>query len=211
MMNLILFGPPGAGKGTQTEILCNHLHIPKIGTGDALRGEIRKGTELGQQCKALMDEGKFVPDEIVTEIIRNRVNSPDCAEGFILDGFPRNLNQARQLSVMGIEITKAIVINVPDDVLVERVQGRLVCDNCGLSYHEQNAPPTKPGVCDVCGGHLAARADDKPETVRARLATYHELTQPVVEYYESIGLLAKVDGTRGIHATTDQILKALED
>lgn len=211
MMNLILFGPPGAGKGTQTEILCNRLGIPKIGTGDALRGEIRKGTQLGLCCKTLMDEGKFVPDEIVTEIIRNRVNSPDCRNGFILDGFPRNLAQAKKLSEMGIEITKAIAINVPDDLLVERVQGRVVCENCGLSYHAVNAPPKKAGVCDVCGGSLVARPDDKPETVRARLATYREQTQPVVEYYASVGLLQRVDGTKGIQATTEQILLALED
>ena len=210
MMKLIMFGPPGAGKGTQTDILCRRYGIQKISTGDALREVIRSGSELGQQVKGLMDQGKFVPDEIVTEIIRDRVSSPDCANGFILDGFPRNLAQAEALLNMGIRMNKALLINVPDEVLVERVQGRVVCSKCGASYHVTNNPPQEEGVCDKCGGCLEARSDDRPETVRARLKTYHELTDPVVDFYRGRGVLSEIDGTADIETATAEILKILE-
>ena len=210
MMKLIMFGPPGAGKGTQTDILCRRYGIQKISTGDALREVIRSGSELGQQVKGLMDQGKFVPDEIVTEIIRDRVSSPDCANGFILDGFPRNLAQAEALLNMGIRMNKALLINVPDEVLVERVQGRVVCSKCGASYHVTNKPPQEEGVCDKCGGCLEARSDDRPETVRARLKTYHELTDPVVDFYRGRGILSEIDGTADIETATAEILKILE-
>ena len=210
MMKLIMFGPPGAGKGTQTDILCRRYGIQKISTGDALRDVIRSGSELGQQVKGLMDQGKFVPDEIVTEIIRDRVSSPDCANGFILDGFPRNLAQAEALLNMGIRMNKALLINVPDEVLVERVQGRVVCSKCGASYHVTNNPPQEEGVCDKCGGCLEARSDDRPETVRARLKTYHELTDPVVDFYRGRGILSEIDGTADIETATAEILKILE-
>lgn len=210
MMKLIMFGPPGAGKGTQTDILCRRYGIQKISTGDALREVIRSGSELGQQVKGLMDQGKFVPDEIVTEIIRDRVSSPDCANGFILDGFPRNLAQAEALLNMGIRMNKALLINVPDEVLVERVQGRVVCSKCGASYHVTNNPPQEEGVCDKCGGCLEARSDDRPETVQARLKTYHELTDPVVDFYRGRGILSEIDGTADIETATAEILKILE-
>ena len=210
MMKLIMFGPPGAGKGTQTDILCRRYGIQKISTGDALREVIRSGSELGQQVKGLMDQGKFVPDEIVTEIIRDRVSSPDCANGFILDGFPRNLAQAEAMLNMGIRMNKALLINVPDEVLVERVQGRVVCSKCGASYHVTNNPPQEEGVCDKCGGCLEARSDDRPETVRARLKTYHELTDPVVDFYRGRGILSEIDGTADIETATAEILKILE-
>ena len=210
MMKLIMFGPPGAGKGTQTDILCRRYGIQKISTGDALREVIRSGSELGQQVKGLMDQGKFVPDEIVTEIIRDRVSSPDCANGFILDGFPRNLAQAEALLNMGIRMNKALLINVPDEVLLERVQGRVVCSKCGASYHVTNNPPQEEGVCDKCGGCLEARSDDRPETVRARLKTYHELTDPVVDFYRGRGILSEIDGTADIETATAEILKILE-
>lgn len=210
MMKLIMFGPPGAGKGTQTDILCRRYGIQKISTGDALREVIRSGSELGQQVKGLMDQGKFVPDEIVTEIIRDRVSSPDCANGFILDGFPRNLAQAEALLNMGIRMNKALLINVPDEVLVERVQGRVVCSKCGASYHVTNNPPQEEGVCDKCGGCLEARSDDRPETVRARLKPYHELTDPVVDFYRGRGILSEIDGTADIETATAEILKILE-
>ena len=210
MMKLIMFGPPGAGKGTQTDILCRRYGIQKISTGDALREVIRSGSELGQQVKGLMDQGKFVPDEIVTEIIRDRVSSPDCANGFILDGFPRNLAQAEALLNMGIRMNKALLINVPDEVLVERVQGRVVCSKCGASYHVTNNPPQEEGVCDKCGGCLEARSDDRPETVRARLKTYHELTDPAVDFYRGRGILSEIDGTADIETATAEILKILE-
>ena len=210
MMKLIMFGPPGAGKGTQTDILCRRYGIQKISTGDALREVIRSGSELGQQVKGLMDQGKFVPDEIVTEIIRDRVSSPDCANGFILDGFPRNLAQAEALLNMGIRMNKALLINVPDEVLVEWVQGRVACSKCGASYHVTNNPPQEEGVCDKCGGCLEARSDDRPETVRARLKTYHELTDPVVDFYRGRGILSEIDGTADIETATAEILKILE-
>ena len=210
MMKLIMFGPPGAGKGTQADILGRRYGIKKISTGDALRAVIRSGSERGEQVKALMDEGKFVPDEIVTEIIRDRVASPDGANGFILDGFPRNLAQAEELVGMGIRVNKALLINVPDDVLVDRVQGRMVCDKCGASYHLKNNPPAAEGVCDKCGGRLEARKDDRPETVRARLKVYHDLTDPVVEFYRNRGVLSEIDGTASIDEATAEILKILE-
>ena len=190
MMKLIMFGPPGAGKGTQADILGRRYGIKKISTGDALRDVIRSGSELGEQVKDLMDQGKFVPDEIVTEIIRDRVSSPDCANGFILDGFPRNLAQAEALVDMGIKVNKALLIDVPDEVLVDRVQGRVMCDKCG--------------------GHLEARNDDRPETVRARLKVYHELTDPVVDFYRNRGVLSEIDGTTSIENATAEILKILE-
>ena len=206
MMKLIMFGPPGAGKGTQADILGRRYGIKKISTGDALRDVIRSGSELGEQVKDLMDQGKFVPDEIVTEIIRDRVSSPDCANGFILDGFPRNL----ALVDMGIKVNKALLIDVPDEVLVDRVQGRVMCDKCGASYHLKNNPPAVEGVCDKCGGHLEARSDDRPETVRARLKVYHELTDPVVDFYRNRGVLSEIDGTTSIENATAEILKILE-
>ena len=190
MMKLIMFGPPGAGKGTQADILGRRYGIKKISTGDALRDVIRSGSELGEQVKDLMDQGKFVPDEIVTEIIRDRVSSPDCANGFILDGFPRNLAQAEALVDMGIKVNKALLIDVPDEVLVDRVQGRVMCDKCG--------------------GHLEARSDDRPETVQARLKVYHELTDPVVDFYRNRGVLSEIDGTTSIENATAEILKILE-
>ena len=210
MMKLIMFGPPGAGKGTHADILGRRYGIKKISTGDALREVIRSGSELGEQVKDLMDQGKFVPDEIVTEIIRDRVSSPDCANGFILDGFPRNLGQAEALVDMGIKVNKALLIDVPDEVLVDRVQGRVMCDKCGASYHLKNNPPAVEGVCDKCGGHLEARSDDRPETVRARLKVYHELTDPVVDFYRNRGVLSEIDGTTSIENTTAEILKILE-
>ena len=195
MMKLIMFGPPGAGKGTQADILGRRYGIKKISTGDALRDVIRSGSE---------------PDEIVTEIIRDRVSSPDCANGFILDGFPRNLAQAEALVDMGIKVNKALLIDVPDEVLVDRVQGRVMCDKCGASYHLKNNPPAVEGVCDKCGGHLEARSDDRPETVRARLKVYHELTDPVVDFYRNRGVLSEIDGTASIENATAEILKILE-
>lgn len=210
MMKLIMFGPPGAGKGTQADILGRRYGIKKISTGDALREVIRSGSELGEQVKALMDEGKFVPNEIVTEIIRDRISSPDCANGFILDGFPRNLEQAKELVGMGVRVNKALLINVPDEVLVDRVQGRVMCDKCGASFHLKNNPPAVEGVCDKCGGHLQARHDDRPETVRARLKVYHEQTDPVVDFYRDRGVLSEIDGTASIEAAAEEILKILE-
>ena len=209
MMKLIMFGPPGAGKGTQADILCRRYGIKKISTGDALRDVIRSGSELGEQVKDLMDQGKFVPDEIVTEIIRDRVSSPDCANGFILDGFPRNLAQAEALVDMGIKVNKALLIDVPDEVLVDRVQGRVMCDKCGASYHIVNIPPKKEGICDVCGGALKQRKDDDPETVKDRLAVYHKETEPLKGFYEARGVLKTVEDQPTVEGTTREILRVL--
>ena len=209
MMKLIMFGPPGAGKGTQADILGRRYGIKKISTGDALRDVIRSGSELGEQVKDLMDQGKFVPDEIVTEIIRDRVSSPDCANGFILDGFPRNLAQAEALVDMGIKVNKALLIDVPDEVLVDRVQGRVMCDKCGASYHLKNNPPAVEGVCDKCGGRLVQRKDDAPETVKARLEVYHKETEPLKDFYAKRGLLKSVENQPTVAETTEAILRAL--
>ena len=209
MMKLIMFGPPGAGKGTQADILCRRYGIKKISTGDALREVIRSGSELGEQVKDLMDQGKFVPDEIVTEIIRDRVSSPDCANGFILDGFPRNLAQAEALVDMGIKVNKALLIDVPDEVLVDRVQGRVMCDKCGASYHLKNNPPAVEGVCDKCGGKLVQRKDDAPETVKARLEVYHKETEPLKDFYAQRGLLKPVENQPSVEETSRAILHAL--
>ena len=209
MMKLIMFGPPGAGKGTQADILGRRYGIKKISTGDALRDVIRSGSELGEQVKDLMDQGKFVPDEIVTEIIRDRVSSPDCANGFILDGFPRNLAQAEALVDMGIKVNKALLIDVPDEVLVDRVQGRVMCDKCGASYHLVAVPPKQPGVCDSCGGKLVQRKDDAPETVKSRLAVYHKETEPLKDFYAQRGLLKPVENQPTVDGTLQAILHAL--
>ena len=209
MMKLIMFGPPGAGKGTQADILGRRYGIKKISTGDALRDVIRSGSELGEQVKDLMDQGKFVPDEIVTEIIRDRVSSPDCANGFILDGFPRNLAQAEALVDMGIKVNKALLIDVPDEVLVDRVQGRVMCDKCGASYHLKNNPPAVEGVCDKCGGKLIQRHDDEPETVKARLEVYHRETEPLKAFYAQRGLLKSVENQPTVAGTSQAILHAL--
>ena len=209
MMKLIMFGPPGAGKGTQADILGRRYGIKKISTGDALRDVIRSGSELGEQVKDLMDQGKFVPDEIVTDIIRDRFSSPDCANGFILDGFPRNLAQAEALVDMGIKVNKALLIDVPDEVLVDRVQGRVMCDKCGASYHLKNNPPAVEGVCDKCGGRLVQRKDDEPETVKARLEVYHKETEPLKDFYKKLGNLKLVEGNQPIENATRDILAAL--
>ena len=209
MMKLIMFGPPGAGKGTQADILGRRYGIKKISTGDALRDVIRSGSELGEQVKDLMDQGKFVPDEIVTEIIRDRVSSPDCANGFILDGFPRNLAQAEALVDMGIKVNKALLIDVPDEVLVDRVQGRVMCDKCGASYHLKNNPPAVEGVCDKCGGRLVQRKDDAPETVKARLEVYHKATEPLKDFYAQRGLLKPVENQPSVEETSQAILRVL--
>ena len=209
-MNLILLGAPGAGKGTQAEIICAKLNIPSISTGNILRAAVKEGTEMGLKAKSFMDAGALVPDEVIIGILKERLAQPDCANGFILDGFPRNLAQAEELVGMGIRVNKALLINVPDDVLVDRVQGRMVCDKCGASYHLKNNPPAAEGVCDKCGGRLEARKDDRPETVRARLKVYHDLTDPVVEFYRNRGVLSEIDGTASIDEATAEILKILE-
>jgi adenylate kinase len=200
-MNIILFGPPGAGKGTQAKKLVDFYGIPQISTGDILRANVRAETELGLAAKAFMDRGDLVPDEVLIGIIKNRLNEPDCTKGFILDGYPRTLPQANALGVILEEIEKPIDIilnfEVPDEELVERTSGRLMC-KCGASYHKIFNPPKKAGICDICGAEVYQRADDTEEAVKNRLEVYKKQTQPLIDYYKETGILVTLDGTKDI-------------
>lgn len=208
-MNLILLGAPGAGKGTQAEILCEKLGIVTISTGNILREAVKNGTDLGKEAKAFMDAGDLVPDELIIGILKDRLAQPDCANGFILDGVPRTLAQAQTIEKMGIVIDKALNIAVRDEAIIERMSGRRVCEKCGASYHIENNPPEVEGVCDACQGTVSIRKDDAPETVRARLDVYHAQTAPLIDYYAGKGNLVEVDGEVGIEATTIAILEVL--
>ena len=208
-MNLILLGAPGAGKGTQAEIICAKLNIPSISTGNILRAAVKDGTEMGLKAKSFMDAGALVPDEVIIGILKDRLSEADCANGFILDGVPRTIAQAEAIEKMGIRIDKVLELSVADDVIVNRMGGRRVCESCGASYHVVNIPPKKEGVCDVCGGALKQRKDDDPETVRDRLAVYHKETEPLKGFYEARGILKTVDDYPTVEETTQAILKVL--
>ena len=208
-MNLILLGAPGAGKGTQAEILVQKLSIPAITTGNMLREAIANGTELGKKAKQYMDEGALVPDERILGIVADRVAQPDCQNGFILDGVPRTIAQAEALEEDGIIFDAVVALEVPDEVIEGRMEGRRVCPDCGASYHIVNNPPKTEGVCDACGGTLQQRKDDTPETVQARLKEYHEVTEPLKSFYEARGILKVVDDQPTLEETTAAILKAL--
>ena len=210
-MNLILLGAPGAGKGTQAEVICNHLSIPAISTGNIIREALSKGTEMGLKAKSFIDAGQLVPDDVVIGIIKERLAKDDCKNGFILDGFPRTIPQAEALDNMGIVIDKVIDIEVPDEKIVTRMSGRRVCSKCGASFHLEHRKPAKEGICDVCGGELVQRKDDHPDTVLDRLKVYHEQTEPLKGYYEKAGLLTIVEGQEDVADTTALTLKALED
>ncbi|WP_025324268.1 adenylate kinase [Deferrisoma camini] len=209
-MRLILLGPPGAGKGTQAKRLIERYGIPQISTGDILRAAVRDGTDLGKKAKQYMDAGKLVPDEVVIGIIEERLQEADCANGFILDGFPRTVAQAdalnRVLANLGQAIDHVVSIEVPDEELVERLTGRRTCRGCGAMYHVKFSPPKAQGVCDKCGGELYQRDDDREETIRARLKVYHEQTAPLVEYYEKAGLLRRIPG----QGSVDEIYARIE-
>ena len=208
-MNLILLGAPGAGKGTQAELLLEKLGIPSISTGNMLREAIRNGTPLGMKAKQYMDEGALVPDELVLGIVAERVTQPDCANGFILDGVPRTLAQAEALDAKGVRIDHVVSIEVDDSVIEGRMTGRRVCSNCGASYHVvANAPKTE-GVCDLCGSELVIRKDDAPETVRHRLEVYHASTEVLKSYYDKQGKVRLVEGNQDIQSINDQILTAI--
>ena len=209
-MRLILLGAPGAGEGTQAEILSKRLGIPTISTGNILREAIRNRTETGLKAKAFMDQGKLVPDEVVIGIIKDRLAQDDCKNGFILDGFPRTIPQAEALDRMGIEIDRVIDIEVTDEKIAQRVSGRRVCLDCGATYHVDYKKPTKDGVCDHCGNTLVQRKDDLPETVEARLKVYHEQTEPLKDYYAACGKLKIVEGQEELADTTRLTLAALE-
>lgn len=210
-MNLILLGAPGAGKGTQAEVICDKLGVPTISTGNIIREALSKGTEMGIKAKSFIDAGQLVPDEVVIGIIKERLAKDDCKNGFILDGFPRTIPQAEALDAMGVVIDKVIDIEVPDDKIVQRLSGRRVCADCGASYHLEYKKPEKEGICNVCGGKLVQRKDDHPDTVLDRLKVYHEQTEPLKDYYYKAGLLKVVEGQEEVAATTALTLKALED
>ncbi len=210
-MNLILLGAPGAGKGTQAEVICEKLSIPAISTGNIIREALAKGTEMGVKAKSYIDAGQLVPDEVVIGIIKERLAKDDCQNGFILDGFPRTIPQAEALDAMGVVINKVIDIEVPDEKIIKRMSGRRVCSKCGASYHLEYKKPAKDGVCDVCDGDLIQRKDDHPDTVLDRLNVYHEQTEPLKDYYSKAGLLKVVEGQEEVADTTALTLKALED
>ena len=208
-MNLILLGAPGAGKGTQAELLTKKLSIPAISTGNMLREAMANGSELGQQVKKIMEEGSLVPDGVILDIVAERVSQPDCANGFILDGVPRTLAQAKALTEKGIRIDHVVSIEVDDEVIESRMTGRRVCGKCGASYHIVANPPAQDGVCDQCSGELMIRKDDAPETVRKRLQVYHESTEVLKAYYAEAGKLRLIEGNQSIEGAGRDILKAI--
>ncbi len=208
-MNLILLGAPGAGKGTQAEVICKALNIPTISTGNMLRAAVKAGTEYGLKAKAAMDAGDLVSDDIVIGILKDRIKEPDAQNGFILDGFPRTVPQAEALDAMGVTIDKVIEIHVPDEKIQHRLSGRRVCLDCGATYHVDFKPSKTEGVCDVCGKQLVIRKDDEPETVKSRLKTYHEQTAPLKGYYEAQGKLVTVEGQEEVADTSRLTLEAL--
>ena len=209
-MKLILLGAPGAGKGTQAEVIMDHLNIPAISTGNIIREALKNGTEVGLKAKSYMDAGKLVPDEVVIEIIKERLAKDDCKNGFILDGFPRTVPQAEALDAMGIAIDKVVDIEVADEKIAQRLGGRRVCANCGASYHTEYKPSKVEGVCDKCGGPTVQRKDDEPATVLDRLKVYHEQTELLKDYYAKKGILAVVYGAEEVSETSARTLKALE-
>ena len=208
-MNLILLGAPGAGKGTQAELLTEKLSIPAISTGNMLREAMANGSELGQMVKKIMDEGSLVPDGVILDIVAERVAQSDCANGFILDGVPRTLAQAEALEARGIRIDHVISIEIDDSIIEGRMTGRRVCGKCGASYHVAANPPKTPGICDQCGEALVVRKDDAPETVRHRLEVYHAQTEVLKDFYRDLGKLRLVEGNQSIEGASRDILEAI--
>lgn len=210
-MKLILLGAPGAGKGTQAEKICDKYNIPAISTGNILRAALKNGTEMGLKAKEYMEAGQLVPDDVVIGIIKDRLKEKDCENGFILDGFPRTIPQAQALVDNGIEIDRVVDIEVPDEKITARMSGRRVCAKCANSYHILYKQPAVEGVCDACGGELIQRKDDAPETVKARLVEYHEMTEPLKDFYSNLGKLRVVEGQEEVADTTKLVFAALED
>ncbi len=208
-MKLILLGAPGAGKGTQADILSRKLEIPTISTGNILRAAVREGTPVGLRAKAIIEAGQLVPDDVIIGIVAERVAKDDCRRGYILDGVPRTVAQADALEANGIEVECALCIDVPDQVIIKRMSGRRTCSVCSATYHVESNPPKVEGVCDACGGALTVRKDDQPETVLSRLEVYHAQTEPLLAYYRAKGKLVTVTGEATIEATSHKVFKAL--
>ena len=208
-MKLILLGAPGAGKGTQAEIISKRLNIPTISTGNILREAIKNGTPTGLKAKEFMDNGKLVPDDVIIGIVRERVAREDCANGYILDGVPRTISQAQALEGAGIHFDCVVSIEIADSVIEARMTGRRVCGSCGASFHIAANPPKKEGICDLCGGELVIRKDDAPETVKNRLKVFHTETEALKDFYRKLGILKLVEGDQPIEAATAEILRAL--
>ena len=212
-MQLLLMGPPGAGKGTQAAELVKKFDIPHISTGDMLRAAVKAGTELGKQAKAVMDAGGLVSDEIIIGIVKERLTKDDCKKGFILDGFPRTVEQADALSKileeLGIKLNRVLNIHVPAEDLIERAVGRRICKKCGATYHVKFNPTQKDGICDNCGGDLYQRGDDNAETMGNRLAAYEKSTRPLIEYYQKVGIYTEIDGRKPIDKVTEELISVL--
>lgn len=212
-MKIIMLGAPGAGKGTQAKQIAGKYGIPHISTGDIFRANIKNGTELGKKAKEYMDQGLLVPDELTCDLVMDRIHEDDCANGFVLDGFPRTIPQAEALTAAlsknGEKMEYAIDVNVPDENIVNRMSGRRACLDCGATYHIVAIPPKQEGICDNCGAKLVLRDDDKPKTVQKRLDVYHEQTQPLIDYYNKAGILKTVDGTLPMEEVFDEIVKIL--
>ena len=213
-MHILLMGPPGAGKGTQAANLVKEFGIPHISTGDMFRAAVKEGTELGLQAKACMDAGKLVPDEVTIGIVKERLAKPDCKKGFILDGFPRTVEQADALTgilkELGLSLTAALNITVPAADLIERAVGRRICKSCGATYHVKFNPSKKAGVCDTCAGDLYQRADDREETMKTRLSVYEAQTKPLIAYYEKAGVYKEIDGRQAIDDVKAAMIAALK-
>ena len=213
-MRLILLGPPGAGKGTQASAIVKRYNIPHISTGDIFRLNIKENTPLGKEVKSYLDDGILVPDELVVDIVKDRLKKSDCANGFILDGYPRTINQAevldKELAKMGIKLDAVINIFLDVQLLIERAVGRRLCKNCGATYHIKFHPPKQDGICDICGGELYQRDDDKEETVKKRIEVYLTQTKPLIEYYKDKDILVNIDGAQSIEDTFKEIINALE-
>ncbi|MCL2152708.1 MAG: adenylate kinase [Oscillospiraceae bacterium] len=208
-MRLILLGPPGAGKGTQAEELVKRLGVPQISTGDILRGAVKQGTPVGLKAKLYMDAGDLVPDDVIIGVVKERLMSPDCGNGYIFDGMPRTINQAEALDEQGVVIDAALSIEVPDEEILRRLGGRRTCPECGAVYHVVTKPPLAPGICDACGAALITRKDDDPDTISNRLMTYHKETEPLKAYYKSQGKLITVNGVGSVGETVAATLDAL--
>lgn len=210
-MKLILLGAPGAGKGTQAEIISDTYKIPTVSTGNIIRAALSNGTEMGLKAKAYIEKGELVPDDVVIGIIKERLAEDDCNDGFILDGFPRTIPQAEALDNMGIIVDAALSIEVEDSEIVKRMSGRRVCEKCGASYHVEFKKPSKEGICNICGGNLVIRKDDEPETVLNRLNIFHKQTEPLKDYYKAQEKLLLVEGQQDVKDTTALVLKALSE